>query len=69
MTSKAMHSGSIFEVRCIFAKIGPETQKYRSGISGTFSFRYGSPKLGLFRKSENKAENKTKSGQKRNEEL
>jgi hypothetical protein len=25
--SKAMRSGNIFEVRCIFVKIGPETQK------------------------------------------
>ncbi len=37
--TKAMRSCNIFEVRCIFGKIGPGTQKIRSGISGRFLFR------------------------------
>ncbi len=36
---KAMRSGNIFEIRCIFGKIGPETRKFLNGISSVFLFR------------------------------
>ncbi len=48
--NKAMRSGNIFKIRCIFWKIRSRTQKFWSGISGGFLFWGGGPKFGLFQK-------------------
>ncbi len=53
LSYKAMRSGNIFEVRCIFGKIGPTTQKFGSRISSRFLFWTSLPTGVPFRNPKN----------------